>query len=504
MFQRSHLRRFLTVKGLWLLGGALALTLTQQAVAAPAENIAMKPAPRSLLTGVKLQGASRVLDANLRSQFSGQMQILLKEVNKKLPWRAQIIQPEVLAWQPPYYSREGADQLTADVASELLSIGYETNFTDLGKSDGTDLRLMLGMMPGRALVGIWALDKDGAALGWAFLAPDVRAGGKVLRPGQPALTEGLVSRWAQMTAWMFGKPLSSTQNARLQNHSRDYLLEVWRRADAKRIAGTMSALYAFGQRQPGPSADAMRLWLLGEWQKTARRTSAEPSLRAIVKIYDELNPPRAAAKPGVAPLSDLVRDAWVEMQAFSMRQIPGGVTLTAAEKSSLRQWVTEKYPTWNAATQARMHESPLAWASLRLGWNGFSAGQKQGLKTIWTKTVSGLAASVRNNRAQTQKLLVAQRQEAQAAQASVAQAPTAPTRIASTQRSGSGHSTVRRTSTRGSAATYASLSRKLAMRQQMNQWSQKMMWESHYKKMNAMYEWGGSSQRYVNAYGNPY
>jgi hypothetical protein len=26
-----------------------------------------------------------------------------------------------------------------------------------------------------------------------------------------------------------------------------------------------------------------------------------------------------------------------------------------------------------------------------------------------------------------------------------------------------------------------------------------MMWESHYKKMNAMYEWGGSSQRYVNA-----
>jgi hypothetical protein len=30
------------------------------------------------------------------------------------------------------------------------------------------------------------------------------------------------------------------------------------------------------------------------------------------------------------------------------------------------------------------------------------------------------------------------------------------------------------------------------------------MWESHYKKMNAMYEWGGSSQRYVNAYGNPY
>jgi hypothetical protein len=321
----------------------------------------------------------------------------------------------------------------------------------------------------------------------------------VLRPGQPALTEGLVSRWAQMTAWMFGKPLSSTQNARLQNHSRDYMLEVWRRADAKRIAGTMSALYAFGQRQPGPSADAMRLWLLGEWQKTARRTSAEPSLRAIVQIYDELNPPRAAAKPGVAPLSDLVRDAWVEMQAFSMRQIPNGVTLTAAEKSSLRQWVTAKYPTWNAATQARMHESPLAWASLRHGWNGFSAGQKQGLKTIWTKSVSGLAGSVRNNRVQAQKLLIAQRQEAQAAQAS-----TAPTRIASTPRSNAGTSRVRRTSTRGSAATYASLSRKLAMRQQMYQFSQKMMWESHYKKMNAMYEWGGSSQRYVNAYGNPY
>src|SRR4028119_12860 len=104
------------VKRFWLLGGLALMTTAQQAKAAD-ENIAMKPAPRSLLTGVKLQGASRVLDANLRSQFSGQMQILLKEVNKKLPWRAQIIQPEVLAWQPPYYSRAGADQLPADVAS---------------------------------------------------------------------------------------------------------------------------------------------------------------------------------------------------------------------------------------------------------------------------------------------------------------------------------------------------------------------------------------------------
>jgi hypothetical protein len=455
----------------FLLLAALCGTLISQA--AGAQEIASVPAPKSNVTGIALQKAERITDDNFNKELRGQLNSVLVKAADGLGWQAQLVTPETLSWEMP---RANAGNVVSQVSRALDASGYNVKIDDLGNHDGSTLKLLLATKKpqGQVAIGLWIISDQVTFLSWGFAAPKLSEGGDILVQGTPPLTEGLVLKYTDFLVWLFGKPELAKAKTQLSQLTAVYLADLWKRNAATAIAGTFTLLHGFSKRNAmsKDEQEGARLWLLSRLRQAAYDGEGDDVAgKTIMQVYELADPIVAKSKTGAPPLTKSARDAYVELQAFAFRNMPGGFAMNADEKEALGDWLVGAFPTWNVATQSRLNQVSLAWKSLQQDWDTLPAAQKNKIKAGWQQSLAPVAQSFRAQRVK----LIQAKKEAEVAKQRAAAA--------------------KKTSSNGSSYDPGAYQRVLAKAQssyRSYQMLSNMSWQMHYSRMNSIASWAAA------------
>jgi hypothetical protein len=202
-----------------------------------------------------------------------------------------------------------------------------------------------------------------------------------IAPGNPPLTESMVSRFTSYLGWVLQIRLTQP----LRDNLRAVLLEDWKQP--KEIKSDMDFLN--WQIAMGPLTNEEQEYFRSRAEpeiiKAMRVDRGNPAAPWIVAAYDAAHPSIAAGNP---PLTRQAADAYTELLCF-IRNLAGGPRQEAnqALKDSNAQLIAQKYPTLSSDSQQKLAQMPQNWAMVRLEWVKGSEADRQKMVAQWQPMV---------------------------------------------------------------------------------------------------------------------
>ncbi len=202
----------------------------------------------------------------------------------------------------------------------------------------------------------------------------------LLVPGDPPLTEAMLSREARFLEWVLEAPLTAAQQDELRAH----VVDAWRRGDRPSMEASIGFLAIAGKVFALPEAqrDLVRAQalpsLLEQWRAEA---DENPGSRWLLGIHEAAHHPLVAGTP---PLTRQVSDAYAESLVFAAREITGRpFEADGAFKDAVAERLVGLYPQMGAQGRQALVRAPLLWAALRTAWPTLSESERQGLRRQW-------------------------------------------------------------------------------------------------------------------------
>jgi hypothetical protein len=206
-----------------------------------------------------------------------------------------------------------------------------------------------------------------------------------IAPGNPPLTESLVSRFTTFLCWVLEIPYSSVADEitaiPLQQSLRNMLLEDWKKpTQIKKDMDFLNWQVTLANSTP-EEREYSRSNTQPGIMKGARADMRNPAAQRLVAAYEEAHPVIAAGNP---PLTRQAVDAFTEFLCFTKNE-GGGPRLDCnqALKNSYAQQLAQTFRALPPEQQKKLAEMPQTWASLRLGWATSSEADRQKMRAQW-------------------------------------------------------------------------------------------------------------------------
>jgi hypothetical protein len=206
-----------------------------------------------------------------------------------------------------------------------------------------------------------------------------------IAPGNPPLTDSLVSRFTKFLCWVLEIPWASNADRMpavpVQQAVRNALIEDWR--NPLEVKKDMDFLN--WQVSLANSTTEEREYLRGNTQpvivKAMRADTSDPNTPPLVAAYDAAHPVIAAGNP---PLTRQAADAFTEFWCFTKNQAGGErLDCNQALKDSNAQRLSQTYGGLPPGQQTQLAAMPQTWATLRLGWAESSEADRQKMRSRW-------------------------------------------------------------------------------------------------------------------------
>ena len=191
-----------------------------------------------------------------------------------------------------------------------------------------------------------------------------------IAPGNPPLTESLISRFTTFFCWALEIPYSSTaaliDAIPLQQALRNTLIEDWQKpaeikSDMNFLNWQVSMAHVTPEQREYARISAQPFLL-----KQLRADKRSLAAQRLAAAYDAAHPVIAAGNP---PLTRQAVDAFTEFMCFT--QVQGGgsqLDCSAALKDGNARELAKTFRTLSVAQQKELTEMPQNWALLQLGW----------------------------------------------------------------------------------------------------------------------------------------
>jgi hypothetical protein len=228
-------------------------------------------------------------------------------------------------------------------------------------------------------VAISRIEKDNPDAQWMLAAYEEAH--QPIAPGDPPLTESMVSHFTFFLGWVLEIPLTQP----LKDKLRAALLEDWKQP--KEIKSDMDFLnWQLDMAEYFPEErEYVRSKAEPDIIKAMRVDWGNPAARWIVAAYDAAHPSIAAGNP---PLTRQASDAYTELLCF-MRNQGGGPRQEAnqALKDSTAQLLAQNYSKLSPEQQQKLAQMPQKWATVRISWMRSSEAGRQKMRAQWQPAV---------------------------------------------------------------------------------------------------------------------
>jgi len=210
-----------------------------------------------------------------------------------------------------------------------------------------------------------------------------------IAPGNPPLTDSMVSRFTSYLGWVLQIRLTQP----LKDNLRAALLEDWK--TPKEMKSDVDFLNWQIAMAPlsNEEEEYFRSRAEPEIIKGMRADRANPAAPWIVAAYDAAHPSIAA---GNSPLTRQAADAFIELLCFTRNQ-SGGPHQDAnqAVKDSNAEVMAQNYPQLSSEQQQKLAAMPQNWAQVRMMWVKGSEADRQKMVAQWRPAAqSGRPAEV--------------------------------------------------------------------------------------------------------------
>jgi hypothetical protein len=202
-----------------------------------------------------------------------------------------------------------------------------------------------------------------------------------IAPGDPPLTESMVSRFTAYLGWVLQIRLTQP----LKDNLRAALLADWKQP--KEIKSDMDFLnwQVDMANRSNEEKEYFRSKAEPEIIKAMRVDRGNPAAPWIVAAYDAAHPSIAAGNP---PLTRQAADALTELLCFIRNQ--GGAPRQEADqafKDANAAQLAQNYPKLSSEQQQKLAQMPQDWAMLRLAWVKGSEADRRKMVAQWQPTV---------------------------------------------------------------------------------------------------------------------
>jgi hypothetical protein len=210
-----------------------------------------------------------------------------------------------------------------------------------------------------------------------------------IAPGNPPLTESMVSHYTTFVFWLLELPGDYTLQLRL----RSMIQEDWKKP--KDLESDMKLLDLQLDMARYENGQVERLFARSVVQpdmvKKMRADKGNPDAQMFVAAYDTAHPTIAAGNP---PLTRQATDAWTELFCF-IRNQSGAPHMDATEavKDTIARAIRESWSKNSPEQQKDLSEMPRTWALVRFAWVRNKGDERQRILAAWQPVVNPGAAS---------------------------------------------------------------------------------------------------------------
>ena len=205
-----------------------------------------------------------------------------------------------------------------------------------------------------------------------------------IAPGNPPLTESMVSHYITFTAWLLEIPLTQP----LKDRMRALLLEDW--TDPRRVENDVAVL-KFQREMAGLKNGELerqykRTAVQGNVLNAMRADKGSPEAQLLVPAYEAAHPLIAAGNP---PLTRQASDAWVELFCFVHNQSSGPkAEVTDALKDAFARELAANWAGYSPQDRTFYAQMPRELAAVRLVWATGTDADRQKILAKWQPIVN--------------------------------------------------------------------------------------------------------------------
>jgi hypothetical protein len=205
-----------------------------------------------------------------------------------------------------------------------------------------------------------------------------------IAPGNPPLTESMVSHYVEFVAWLLEIPVTPAFAA----DQRARLLNDWKNPDT--AAGSARVLQwqlTYAEFKGGSlQRDYERTIEQPAWIAQMRAHRENPDSAVMLAAFDAAHPPLAAGQPA---LTRQMSDAWTELYCLIRDQGLGEhLVADQANKDAFAAQLARQWPTLTAEQRKALSVMPTRWAAVRWVWSAGQPADRAKMVAAWLPAVN--------------------------------------------------------------------------------------------------------------------
>jgi hypothetical protein len=223
-----------------------------------------------------------------------------------------------------------------------------------------------------------------------------------IAPGDPPLTESMVSHYATFVAWLLEIPLTQ----QFKDGQRAMMIRDWK--IPKEIENDMRMLQWLSEiarfKNGQGERDYLRCRVQPELVKRIRADRSNPDEQALLAAYDDAHRPIASGK---FPLTRQDTDAWAELYSYVSTLKGSPLIADQKFKDTMASEIAKKFARLPDLQQKSLSQMPQTWAELQISWMKGNDAERQNILFKWpqigppgqpadSSTAAGLAALQRS------------------------------------------------------------------------------------------------------------
>jgi hypothetical protein len=198
-----------------------------------------------------------------------------------------------------------------------------------------------------------------------------------IAPGNPPLTESMVSRFTAFQGWLLEVPVTQSWKANM----RAMLIDDWKKPEEIKNDLVWLDRQIDSARHTAEERDYMRAQNQPGLINAMRGDKGHPYTLWMLAAYDAAHPTIAAGNP---PLNRQAVDAYTERYCFVQKEAGGAhLDCNQALKDSYAEAFAKTYPGLSSEEQKKLAQAPQTWAGTRLYWATASEADRQKLRARW-------------------------------------------------------------------------------------------------------------------------